>query len=108
MQVFPPPHPAARYKSIPVPTFQAGRIGSHTLVKTTGNVLINGGIHSGRTISLATNNTVTGNITAANAGNASGNIMSAGSSTVIPAISTSTQHYDLRWQREWSGYPSFR
>ncbi|MBL7948365.1 MAG: hypothetical protein JNN19_05195, partial [Bacteroidia bacterium] len=78
-----PPSPGCAVQINSGSNIQAGRIGSYTLVKTTGNVLINGGIHSGRTISLATNNTVTGNITAANAGNASGNIMSAGSSTVI-------------------------
>jgi hypothetical protein len=45
---------------------QGGSIGSYNLVKSTGNITINGNIYSGGNMQLANSNTVTGKITAAN------------------------------------------
>ncbi|MBK8142179.1 MAG: hypothetical protein IPK57_15225 [Chitinophagaceae bacterium] len=43
---------------------QGGNIGSYNLVKSTGNLIINGNIYSGGTIQLANSNVVTGNMAA--------------------------------------------
>ncbi|MBD0297649.1 MAG: S8 family serine peptidase, partial [Flavisolibacter sp.] len=54
-----------------------GSIGSYNLVKTTGNATLNTHISSGGRVEFSNNNTVTGNIAAANFGSASGIILQA-------------------------------
>lgn len=58
---------------------QGGYIGSYGLVKTTGNLTVNGSIFSGGTIQLANSNTVTGRLAAANNPVTSGAALSTGS-----------------------------
>ncbi|MCW3093283.1 MAG: subtilase family protease [Ferruginibacter sp.] len=62
-----------------------GAVGSYTLVKSTGNAKIGGGIHSGGTIELNNSNSVKGWITAANSANLNGAIFRAGSNSSFGA-----------------------
>jgi hypothetical protein len=62
---------------------QGGAVGSYGLVKSTGNLTVNGHIFSGGTIQLSNNNVITGRIAAANNPIVSGTILSVGSSANI-------------------------
>jgi len=63
---------------------QGGNIGSYNLVKSTGNLIINGNIYSGGTIQLANSNVVTGNMAAGlTPAGVSGTIVLIGSSATI-------------------------
>ncbi len=61
----------------------SGSVGSYSLVRTTGNAVFGGNIHSGGRIELANSNTVNGNITAANSDSLQGTILQVGSNTNI-------------------------
>ena len=61
----------------------AGAVGSYKLVKSTGNSVFGGNIHSGGRIELANSNTVNGNITAANSDALPGTILQVGSNAVL-------------------------
>ncbi len=55
-----------------------GSVGSYKLIKSTGNISVNGNIYSGGTIDLATGNSITGKIAAINSASLNGTILSVG------------------------------
>jgi len=61
-----------------------GSVGSYKLVKTTGNIIINGNIYSGETIQLANGNEIKGNLAAGSSpSGVPGTIVSIGSNAII-------------------------
>ncbi|MBK7854999.1 MAG: hypothetical protein IPJ79_08920 [Bacteroidetes bacterium] len=78
-----PPTPGCAVQISSSGNIQGGRTGSYNLVKTTGSATFSGSIHSGRTVVLSNNNSVGGNITAANSASATGTIVSIGTSANI-------------------------
>ena len=62
---------------------QGGIIGSYELVRSTGNLVVNGNIFSGGRVELANSNTVSGRITVANPSFLPGNVLTVGSNAVL-------------------------
>ena len=76
-------------------SLSGGAIGSKKLVKTNGNFLFNGNIFSDGTIELANNNTIQGNIVAANQNGLSGNTIKVGSNAAITGNIVSKGSVDI-------------
>src|SRR6185437_7753858 len=65
------------------PDIQGGSVGSNIIIKTSGNTKVSGNLYSGGSIDLDDNNSITGNISAANSQSLRSNVLSIGKNVMV-------------------------